>query len=211
MSKEKKGFIVYDDTQEVVSRLSDTEAGQLFKGMLAYSVEGKAPKFKGVLEFVFIPIKQQMDRDSEKYEAKCEKNRNNIKRYWDKVKSDTNEYGRIRSKTMATNTDTDTDTDTKTDTDNDIDTTTDTDTNTKAVRGGDCVDDNRFDIWKRLTPADVDAVYNEYPESGGDLIQTVHDDVRTKRKRVEAPVAYILGYAKRVGWDDNAEHGGDSL
>ena len=47
MSKEKKGFIVYDDTQEVVSRLSDEEAGKLFKGMLGYSVDGKAPKFRG--------------------------------------------------------------------------------------------------------------------------------------------------------------------
>ena len=208
MSKDQKGFIVYGDTKLLADELTDEQLGKLFRGMLNYFYTGKTPKFTGVLKFAFIPIKQQMDRDSEKYEAKCEKNRSNIKRYWDKVKSDTNEYGRIRSNTMATNTDTDTDTDT----DNDIDTTTttDTDTDTKAVRGGDCVDDNRFDIWKRLTPADVDAVYNEYPESGGDLIQTVHDDVRTKRKRVDAPVPYILGYAKRVGWDDNADHGGAS-
>ena len=205
MSKEKKGFIVYDDTQEVVSRLSDEEAGQLFKGMLGYSVDGKAPKFKGVLEFIFIPIKQQMDRDAEKYEAKCEKNRNNIKRYWDKVKSDSNEYVRIRSNTMATNTDTDTDTDTKTD--KDTDTTTDTDTDTKSVVV--VSDDNGSfytDIWKSITPQDVDRIYEAFPDSGGDLIQTVHDDVKRKRKQIKRPVPYILGYAKRVGWDDKAEH-----
>lgn len=208
MSKEKKGFIVYDDTQEVVSRLSDEEAGQLFKGMLGYSVDGKAPKFKGVLEFIFIPIKQQMDRDAEKYEAKCEKNRNNIKRYWDKVKSDSNEYVRIRSNTMATNTDTDTDTDTKTDKDTDTTTDTDTDTNTKAC-GGSADDGKSYtDIWKSITADDVDTIYESYPESGGELIQTVYEDVKKKRKLIKKPVSYILGYAKRVGWDDNADHGG---
>ena len=209
MSKEKKGFIVYDDTQEVVSRLSDEEAGQLFKGMLGYSVDGKAPKFKGVLEFIFIPIKQQMDRDAEKYEAKCEKNRKNIKRYWEKVKSDTNEYERIRSNTMATNkdTDTDTDTDTKTDIDTDTTTDTDTDTDTKAC-GGSADDVDSFNIWKRMTVEDVDRIYESYPESGGLLIDTVYADVKEKKKRVWNPVSYILGYAKRVGWDDNADHGG---
>ena len=190
MSKEKKGFIVYDDTQEVVSRLSDEEAGQLFKGMLGYSVDGKAPKFRGVLEFIFIPIKQQMDRDAEKYEAKCEKNRKNIKRYWEKVKSDTNEYERIRMNTMATNKDTDTDTDTK-------------------ACGGSADDGKSYtDIWKSITADDVDTIYESYPESGGELIQTVYEDVKKKRKLIKKPVPYILGYAKRVGWDDNADHGG---
>ena len=211
MSKEKKGFIVYDDTQEVVSRLSDEEAGQLFKGMLGYSVDGKAPKFRGVLEFIFIPIKQQMDRDAEKYEAKCEKNRKNIKRYWEKVKSDTNEYERIRSNTMATNKDTDTDTDTDTKTDIDTDTTTDTDTDTDTKAGGGSADDvDSFNIWKRMTVEDVDRIYESYPESGGLLIDTVYADVKEKKKRVRNPVSYILGYAKRVGWDDNADHGGAS-
>ena len=206
MSKDQKGFIVYGDTKLLADELTDEQLGKLFRGMLDYFYTGKAPKFTGVLKFTFIPIKQQMDRDKEKYDAKCEKNRAKIQKYWDKAKSGTTEYSSIPMYTNATNINTNTDTD--------INTTTNTNTNTdiKAVRGGadDDDDDNIFSIWKRLTPEDVDAVYDEYPESGGDLIQTVHDDVRTKRKRVDAPVAYILGYAKRVGWDDNADHGGAS-
>ena len=218
MSKDQKGFIVYGDTKLLADELTDEQLGKLFRGMLDYFYTGKAPKFTGVLKFTFIPIKQQMDRDKEKYDAKCEKNRAKIQKYWDKVKSGTTEYSSIPMYTNATNINTNTDRDTKTDTDintntdTDINTTTNTNTDIKAVRGGadDDDDDNIFSIWKRLTPEDVDAVYDEYPESGGDLIQTVHDDVRTKRKRVDAPVAYILGYAKRVGWDDNADHGGAS-
>ena len=209
MSKDQKGFIVYGDTKLLADELTDEQLGKLFRGMLNYFYTGKAPKFTGVLKFAFIPIKQQMDRDKEKYDIKCEKNRAKIQKYWDKVKSDTTVYNSIPMYTNATNTNTNTDTDTDTDTKTDIDTdtTTDTDTDTKAC-GGSGSDDDVFDIWKRMSPADVDAIYNEYPESGGDLIQTVHDDVRTKRKRVDAPVAYILGYAKNVGWDDNTDHGG---
>ena len=82
MGKDPKGFVIYGDTQEVVNRLTDEEAGQLLKGMLGYFNSGKEPKFKGVLEFVFIPIRQQMDRDAEKYEAKCERMRENANKRW---------------------------------------------------------------------------------------------------------------------------------
>ena len=96
-----------------------------------------------------------------------------------------------------------TDTDTKTNTD--TDTTTNTDT---TARGGGEGDDDSFNIWKKLTPEDVDTIYESYPNSGGDLIQTVYEDVKKKRKKVGKAVPYILGFADRVSWDDSAEHGG---
>lgn len=111
MSNDQKGFIVYGDIKPVVDRLSDEEAGQLLRGMLDYFLTGKEPKFQGVLEFVFIPIKQQMDRNADKYEQRCEKNRENIKKRWSK---DTTVYDRIRTYTNDTNTNTNTDTNTKT-------------------------------------------------------------------------------------------------
>ena len=101
-----------------------------------------------------------------------------------------------------TNSDTDTDTDTKTD----IDTDTTTNTNTKSRGGGSNGDDDSFNIWKQLDADGVDAIYAEYPESGGFLIEEVAADVRVKKKRVRNAVSYVLGYAKRVGWDDKADH-----
>lgn len=203
--KEQKSFLVYGDIEPVIDELSDEQAGQLFRGMVKYFKTGETPDFTGVLKFVFIPIQQQMDRDLEKYAEKCEKNRKKIKDYWDGVKANTNVYNGIPMYSTATNKDTDTDTDTKTD--KDTDTTTDTDTNTNAVVV--VSDDNGSfytDIWKSITPQDVDRIYEAFPDSGGDLIQTVHDDVKRKRKQIKRPVPYILGYAKRVGWDDKAEH-----
>ena len=78
MGKDQKGFVIYGDVQAVVDELNDEQAGKLFRAMLAYFATGKAPKFDGILKYVWIPIKQQMDRDKEKYEAKCEKNREKI-------------------------------------------------------------------------------------------------------------------------------------
>lgn len=99
MSKEQKGFIVYGDIQDVLKELDDEQVAQLFRGMVNYFVDGKAPKFTGVLKFVWIPIKQHMDRDAEKYEKRCEKNRENVKKRWER----TNEYERIRAYTNDTN------------------------------------------------------------------------------------------------------------
>ena len=205
MNKDQKGFIVYGDTKSLADELTDEQLGQLFRGMLDYFVSGKAPKFTGVLKFAFIPIKQQMDRDQQKYDAKCEKNRTNIKKYWDNVKTNTNVYDGIRTYTTATNTNTNTKTNTKTD--------TDTTTNTDTTRGSGGVDsvygiEDEYNIWKKLTPQDVDTIYDSYPNSGGDLIQAVYEDVKRKRKKVGNAVPYILGYADKVLWDDNADHGG---
>ena len=99
MGKEQKGFIVYGDIQDVLDELTDDQVAQLFRGMVNYFITGKAPKFTGVLKFVWIPIKQHMDRDAEKYEKKCEKNRENVKKRWERTK----EYDRIRPHTNDTN------------------------------------------------------------------------------------------------------------
>ena len=107
MATEQKGFIVYGNHEEILDRLTDEEAGRLLKGMVRYFNHGTEPDFDGVLEFVWIPIRQQMDANAEKYEKKCQKNRESIQQYWDKVKSNTNEYERIRTNTNATNIDID--------------------------------------------------------------------------------------------------------
>lgn len=206
MSTEQKGFVVYGDVQAVVDELNDEQAGKLFRAMISYFATGKAPKFDGILKYVWIPIRQQMDRDKEKYDAKCEKNRKNIKEYWERTK----ENERIQTNTNATNTktNTNTNTDTKKDTNTDTTTTTKTNAAQKQQVGGrgryKC--DDEFNIWKKLTPDDIDVLYEKFPNSGGLLIDTVYEDVKTKKTKVKSGLNYILGYAKNVGWDDDADH-----
>ena len=72
--------------------------------------------------------------------------------------------------------------------------------------GGSAHGDDEFNIWKQLDPEKVDRIYDVYPESGGILIEEVYEEVKRSRRHVKDAVAYILGYAKKVNWDDNADH-----
>lgn len=99
MSKEQKGFVVYGDIEESLNELSDEQVAKLFRGMVSYFNTGNDPGFSGLIKMVFIPIRQQMDRDTDKYEKKCKKNKESIQNYWDKVKADANEYERIQTYT----------------------------------------------------------------------------------------------------------------
>ena len=69
MKEEKKSFIVYCDIIETLDELTDEQAGKLFKGMAHYSNDGTEPNFDTILKFVFIPIRQQMDRDEAKWQG----------------------------------------------------------------------------------------------------------------------------------------------
>ena len=68
------------------------------------------------------------------------------------------------------------------------------------------IPEERLASAKKLNADDIDAIYDAYPESGGYLIEEVVADVKSKQKTVKNARSYILGYAKKVQWDDNAEH-----
>ena len=68
--------------------------------------------------------------------------------------------------------------------------------------GGSYNCDDEFNIWKRLTPEDIDVLYEKFPNSGGLLIDAVYEDVKIKKTKVKSGLKYILGYAQNVGWDD---------
>lgn len=74
MADNKNSFIVYAaDIKETLDKLTDDQVAELFRGMVDYQITGESPEFSGVLEFAFIPIRQQMDRDNTKWERTREK------------------------------------------------------------------------------------------------------------------------------------------
>ena len=118
---EDKGFIVYADIEEILDDLTIAQVGILFKMMVHYHKTGEIDKnafaSDRILKYVFIPIRQQMDRNAEKYKLKCDKNRENAAKRWST--SDEGVCERMRAKSSHADTDTDTDTDTKTETEKD--------------------------------------------------------------------------------------------
>lgn len=76
---EKKSFLVYYDNEIIVCRLSDDEAGKLFKSLFPYGRERIKPDFESspALAMAFDVLALTIDRNDEKYERRCEKNREN--------------------------------------------------------------------------------------------------------------------------------------
>lgn len=73
MAKDKKGFILYADQQELFKQLSDEKAGELIKFIFSY-VNDEEPVSKDVIiNLAFTPIKQQLKRDLKKFEEIKEK------------------------------------------------------------------------------------------------------------------------------------------
>jgi hypothetical protein len=72
MAKDKKSFVLYADLLHTVEKLTDEEAGKLFKHLLNY-VNDNNPESDRVTELVFEPIKRQLKRDLKKFEKIREK------------------------------------------------------------------------------------------------------------------------------------------
>jgi len=73
MADGKKSFLLYCDIQSTVKKLSDEQAGKLFKIILSY-VNDEYPVVDDVLlDIVFEPIKMQLKRDLKRYESIVEK------------------------------------------------------------------------------------------------------------------------------------------
>lgn len=89
---------MYHEHMDTIERLTDEEAGRLLKSLYRYSMDGVIPSFDDrFMDLAFSMFKSAIDRDSDAYERKCERNRKNINQRWNK--EDTNEYERIESNT----------------------------------------------------------------------------------------------------------------
>ena len=63
MATNKKGFILYCDIMFTIEKLTDPQAGKLFKHILKYVNDLNPTMDEQLLELVFEPIKQQLKRD----------------------------------------------------------------------------------------------------------------------------------------------------
>lgn len=64
----KESFILFTEQKEVFENLSDEQAGQLIKAIFNYIDTGQVPQLELTLKMAFIPIRQNLDRNNEKWE-----------------------------------------------------------------------------------------------------------------------------------------------
>ncbi len=88
MAENKKSFLLYCDVIHTTDKLSDEQAGKLFKHILAY-VNDLNPETNDLLiEVAFEPIKQSLKRDLKKYEGIRAKNKENALKRWNATASE---------------------------------------------------------------------------------------------------------------------------
>lgn len=75
-------FCAYHSYLEGASALDDAALGRLFRACLEYSSTGKIPDIEGEERILFPSWKSQIDRDNLKYDARCQKNRENSEIRW---------------------------------------------------------------------------------------------------------------------------------
>ena len=72
------GIVIYKDYLEYLSFLSREEKGRVMEALMEYAFLEKEPELSDkAAMIVFAIMKNQLDRDREKYEKKCETNRKN--------------------------------------------------------------------------------------------------------------------------------------
>ena len=96
MADNKKSFLLYCDLIHTVQKLSDEQAGKLFKHVLEY-VNDLNPETEDLLTQVcFEPIKQNLKRDLQKYEQirkkKSEAGKKGMAKRWSKDNNDNTCY-----------------------------------------------------------------------------------------------------------------------
>lgn len=82
--EKKANFIMYLDYEEHFSFLTDKEIGLLMRGIFQYVRTGEIPDFKKskTLNMAFSFIKTNIDIDNQKYQKKCEKNKQIAEERW---------------------------------------------------------------------------------------------------------------------------------
>ena len=109
---------MYSDRYPLIAHLRDEQLGQLLRALYLFVLDEPLNELDPEVMIVFNFMKSSIEENNNKYEERCEKNRENIKKRWEKYnriqsnEKDTTVYDCIRTDTSAYLTDTDTDTDT---------------------------------------------------------------------------------------------------
>ena len=194
----RDSFVFYRSFYESIRLLPKKYQSQCFDALCRYALNDEPLEgLPGTVEAILKSFKPQVDANNRKYENGCKGGR--PKHNQDETKPKP-KHNQVISKAKRNDNDNVNDNVNVNVNDNDNDNAL----GSSGGRGLDCDDD--FNIWKKLTPEDVDSIYDVYPESGGFLIDEVYAEVKQKKKKVRDPVAYILGYAKNKQWDDTADH-----
>lgn len=101
----KNTVIFYKDWYDSLEGLSPEERLAIYEAVMRYGFEGEVPQDK-LVKYTTALMRSAIDRDNNKYEEKCERNRRNIAQRWKRLKEEqkqgTDGNEPIRPNTTAT-------------------------------------------------------------------------------------------------------------
>ncbi len=70
---DKISFLMYLDYEEQFNLLTDEQLGQLMRAIMTYEKTRELPQLDGIVKMAFSFIKQQLDRDNDKWQDEKQK------------------------------------------------------------------------------------------------------------------------------------------
>lgn len=108
----KKSFVLYHDFEATLNELSDEQAGKLLRATFAYSARGEIVDYGEIAVKLTMPsVRAQIDRDNEKYDKVCERNRKNGQLGGRKTETQSNPVGSSGGQSPPVGADSDSDSD----------------------------------------------------------------------------------------------------
>ena len=199
----RESFVFYESFYLAISELSAAQQSKTFQAICRYALYEEVPDLKGAGAAVFRLVKPQIDANNRRYENGKKGAEHGIKGGRPKNPKETpnkplnnpNQTPNVTVHVPVNVTDT-------VPANGDVNASVNATANALGWSGGGGSYDDEFNIWKMLGGEGIDAVYEEYPNTGGLLLDEVYKDIKSKQKKVKSPVNFVLGYAKKVGWDD---------
>ena len=84
--KRMNHVLLYGNYEDAFRHMPPEDVGELVVAMLHYLNTGEESELTGMGDILWTLIKDQIDRNIQKYEEVCKRNRRNAKKYWDNQK-----------------------------------------------------------------------------------------------------------------------------
>ena len=202
-------FILYTSYYALIEGLTDEQLGQLTRAIFLYARDGKIIKLDPVVRMAFVFIKDNIERNQDKYQAKCEKNRQialerERKKREAREKAD-NTNVHERSRTCENNTNVherspyDNDNDNEYDNDNDV--SKETDNNIPSKEGLSISENPKVDPARRCAKIDfaaIKAYWNTKHDQSGSAMRRLTLMSDQRKSNVRARIREYGGDVQKV-------------
>lgn len=204
-------FILYTSYYALIEGLTDEQLGQLTRAIFLYARDGEIISLEPVVRMAFAFIKDNIERNQDKYQAKCEKNRQialereRKKREAREKADNTNVHERSRTCENNTNVherspyDNDNDNDNEYDNDNDV--SKETDNNIPSKEGSSISENPKVDPARRCAKIDFAAIkeyWNTKHDQSGSVMRRLTLMSDQRKSNVRARIREFGGDVQKV-------------